>query len=689
MYINLLSLKMPELKNVSFRVYSEQDALNRRVALGPQLTGDRKQLTWYTAFEETDGSSAETLAVDFSSQPGILQRYYLFHLEKYARELQMLTRRSDFGALEVWVPQKSRPEDFTQPVRFFGFSLRIVRSQPDGKYRLRVGYLREMRLLQQPLSSMTKHKHKIREVVFRQQLLKLKSAEKWLPADASELFPVVSPALTGLPGLRLTAPARQRTYGRKHALVLVKGFVKKYLRSPAFRQAFPYLDQRNKSAFARVQTSDLIHLNDTVHALETGRGAITTHADLNAVLQQKGPYLGIRKPVLHYLIVHAVHDEGACKKLRFFIENQLSTFMKQSFRCEGTLAFQMDKALVPQLKEGLQALYRRGIKPDLVWYVSPWGPHEEDPVRRVIYHQFKQFMTGQQLPSQVIRSASVNGSMPYYSCNLGIKLWFKLHGIPWLAAEREKDQLVMGLNMYRAKGAGQGWTAGVLCMSEAENILRIGAERADHPEDLVQVVAHALQRMREELLKSSTRAIVVHYYKPLNRHEAAQIRKLLDAFCRQTGKEVLIYIAGISDATYGEHLIWREQPGEPGDKPLISGLNPAEAVRVGDDVWLLCTHTRKNYKTRASQPNLLRVQLEKVQGGAAADAASRQRIDEPESIGILAQILRFTLLNWKSVLPGRIPLTLRLTGYMARHHAQLPGGGGFSNRYAANGIVNL
>lgn len=681
LFTNTLRLNQPDEGVHHFRVYDQQDELNRRVELGPKLLHNPSGKPVFTAFERAGADETSALRIDLRSNHGVTRHYYRFLLERYMRSKGHITCRSDFGELTVLVEELPGKASAAETVRLFAFSLRILSPAMGHGWMLRISYKGQRFMLRAPLSSIGKHNRHVRLVSFRQQLMRLDTAEEQFNAPADEIYPMLNPGLNS--ALRLPqGTTKGESLATDRQVNYVKGFLKRFMHHPDFKRAFPFADLRNQMAFARVPSANL-HKVDSVHQqLQLGGGNIIQHGVLPQSIRKYGPYQRAGKTVVSCLIVFAENDTQPYKWLRQFLEGQLCDFMKIVFRTEGVAKFRDGADLIPQTEAALHTLSQRGIKPDLVWYISPWGPHDPDQENQLHYFRFKEMMTGKGLASQVIRTVSVKQAMPYYTCNLAIKLWFKLHGIPWLMAQRAAGALVMGLNIYRIPGGGAAWTAGILCMSEAEQLMQMGTEKEDSIENLLEAVQLSLDRMLRAVNREHISEIVVHYHKPLNRGEARQIRDLLQRFSGQTGKDVSVYVMAISSGNDGEHQLWRER--QQAGKRVNDPLQPLEAVRLPGDEWLLCTHNRKNPRTKSVSPNLLRVGIEKVSGTDGEPLP----LSESKQHELIAQLVRFCMMNWKSVLPGMKPLSLEIPGYMAKLAAKLPAKN-MRDRYLGRGVVNL
>lgn len=688
-YTNQLRLKLPDERLYHFRVYPGQDELHTRVQLGPHLFPQKDRSTienpLYTAFEEVEAGAADSITVDLRENTRITQRYYRFLLEQYFRKEGFCCRRGDFGELDVFVRQRDKPENPKQPLKLFRLRLRIIAPRAGSGWQLAVAFAGTASMLQMPLSALLSHHSKVSKVVYRERLFSLSTVRKYFRVPPDALNPLLNRPLAGALGLQQYLRGEQAGFS-KHCLY-VRGFVNRYLIQGAFKEAFPYADTRNKASFVRLPKLAAVKLDPQNRRLEIGSRYQLDHGSLNSGLRKHGPYLRSAEPVIPCLIVFKQGSDSLVNKLRRFMDQDLSGFMKQGFRIAGIAAFRDAADLTETVEKGLRDLARNGQPAGLVWYISPWGKHDADPQKQQLYHVFKALMARKRLPSQVITEASVRGNMTYYACNLGIKLWFKLHGIPWLPAARLEDTLVMGINTFRKPGDHNRWVAGIMCMSEAKRMMRIGAEEQERLDDLLEAVRLGLAGMRNELLHEDIRKIVVHYYKPLNRKEAAAIRKMLTDFRQDCGKEVTLYLAAITDGCRSDRYLWREEARE--GKTLFLPQEPLEAVCTGDDEWMLCTHHKRVTGKASGEPNLLQVKLEKLSAAESATGGGAEQLmmSREEQTELLAQLLRFTLLNWKSVLPGTKPLTLTLTGYMARHAANLTDPG--TARYFGQGVVNL
>jgi hypothetical protein len=281
------------------------------------------------------------------------------------------------------------------------------------------------------------------------------------------------------------------------------------------------------------------------------------------------------------------------------------------------------------------------------------------------------------VPVQCVRASTLRQSaqsMQYSLQNFAVALCAKLEGSPWTVAQEARvdneDEVVIGLGACVVRGtrfdAGARFVGITTVFRGDGNYLLSNLSDVCSYEEYPQRLRESAVKVLEEVKRRNgwqrgdTVRVTVHSYKPIREIEAAAVMK---DCVEAVGREQKIKFAFVTVSHEHEFAVFdRDQVGVSVSRGGIKGrLVPERGtiVEVGRRTLLLCATGPRLIKwAGAPLPRPILVNLH-----PASDFDDRHYLAE--------QVLRFTALSWRSVLPGSEPVTIAYSEMIAEQLTRL------------------
>jgi len=280
------------------------------------------------------------------------------------------------------------------------------------------------------------------------------------------------------------------------------------------------------------------------------------------------------------------------------------------------------------------------------------------------YIQTKSMLMTLGIASQDVRMATVNQppfSLSYTLRNIAVSLYAKMNGTPWTVHQDQKiaDELVIGMGFAELSGSrvdARQRHVGITTVFSGDGTYILGnVSKECSYEEYPDIVKDSMLSVLRDIKKRNnwqpgdTVRIVFHAHRPLRRVDVA---KIVFECVREAGSEQDIQLAFVT-VTH-EHpffLIDRNAQGvavkhDSSEKKGVFAPNRGVIVRLGRNTRLLAVNSGaliKRQYTPLPQPLLISVHPD----------SSFNDVDY-----LSEQVLKFTSLSWRSVLPARTPVTI-------------------------------
>ncbi|WP_291198188.1 Piwi domain-containing protein [Hyphomonas sp.] len=329
----------------------------------------------------------------------------------------------------------------------------------------------------------------------------------------------------------------------------------------------------------------------------------------------------------------------------------------------------VDLAGVP--RNAIAQKYRGAMETGLQQDVSPHAAivvlqneHATLPGLDNPYIQTKSMLMTLGIASQEVRMSTVTQKaegLPYTLRNIAVSLYAKMNGTPWTVSQDQKisEELVIGIGFAELSGSrvdARQRHVGITTVFSGDGTYLLGnVSKECAYEDYPQIVRDSMLAVLRDVKKKNnwqsgdTVRIVFHAHRPLKRVDVAKI--VFDC-AREIGAEQDVQLAFVT-VTHDHpfFLIDRTARGVSvkygsEQKKGVFAPDRGTITRLGRHTRLLATNSGTLIKrplTPLPQPLLISVHPDST--FSDVDYLSEQ-------------VLKFTSLSWRSVLPSRTPVTI-------------------------------
>lgn len=280
------------------------------------------------------------------------------------------------------------------------------------------------------------------------------------------------------------------------------------------------------------------------------------------------------------------------------------------------------------------------------------------------YIQTKSMLMTLGIASQEVRMSTVTqkpGGLPYTLRNIAVSLYAKMNGTPWTVSQDQKisDELVIGMGFAELSGSrvdARQHHVGITTVFSGDGTYVLGnVSKECAYDEYPQIVRDAMIAVLKDVKKKNnwqpgdTVRIVFHAHRPLKRVDVAKI--VFDC-AREIGAEQDVQLAFVTvTRDHPFYLIDRTARGVAAkygseDRKGVFAPDCGTITRLGRHTRLLATNSGTLIKrplTPLPQPLLISVHPDST--FSDVDYLSEQ-------------VLKFTSLSWRSVLPSRTPVTI-------------------------------
>jgi len=293
------------------------------------------------------------------------------------------------------------------------------------------------------------------------------------------------------------------------------------------------------------------------------------------------------------------------------------------------------------------------------------------------YLRTKAFFLTLGIPTQEIRLRTATkrpADLQWTLQNFSVALYAKLNGTPWTVDQDKaiSDEIIVGMGMAELSGSRaekRQRFVGITTVFSGDGTYLLGSASREcsfeeYPATLRASMAAVLAdvKQRNGWQPDDTVRVIFHAHKPLKRDEVAAI-----AFdgARAVGAEQRLQLAFLTIShDHPFYLFDPDEPGVParkGGSAMKGALAPSRGTiaRIGRWTRLVCVNSHHLIKRPNSpHPKPLLVNLHQDSTFHDLEYLSEQ-------------VLKFTSLSWRSILPARTPVTIHYSELMASLLARL------------------
>jgi hypothetical protein len=292
------------------------------------------------------------------------------------------------------------------------------------------------------------------------------------------------------------------------------------------------------------------------------------------------------------------------------------------------------------------------------------------------YIQTKSVLLTLGIASQEVRMRTVSqpaSSLAHTLRNMAVSMYAKMNGTPWTVHQDQKiaDELVIGMGFAELSGSRvdeRQRHVGITTVFTGDGTYVLGnvsreCPYAEYPEVVRESIIDVLREVkkRNNWQQGDTVRIIFHAHRPLKRVDVA---KIVFECAQEVGSGQNVQLAFVT-VTHDHNfvLIDRASQGVPvkrdsAERKGVYAPDRGAIVRLGRHTRLLAVNSGKLIKRQLTPlPTPLLVSVHRDSTFTDVDYLSEQ-------------VLKFTCLSWRSVLPGSSPVTISyselIAGLLAR-----------------------
>lgn len=654
--INAIQLKYPEVDIIKVGCSHHKKQGYYPIKSDNILECDTKiSADWlYTRFEEVSENAPLCVELAIKNNPHLLKHYYQRQLEDALKTVSDVMMSDFVGRFKIFLKSKSIKEEDIIVYKSFAIEVQVPGF---GKTpRLLISYDGEMiqshkSVMDIPAASI----NYVNRVVYRGRVYVYNSLSQLRSIRNEEVFPILNRNLKQALNVSYRTPKPlNRLDNYINAITEVLNILKG---NKEFESQFPYV--RKNATFLNVSHNEMGIINPKNREIRFGGDGISKQdRQFSNEFKGNGAY---RRPPLSHLNIVGVAEVGRGENRWSILKNNLlglKSFLNMPVNCyEACITF--DRSLnVPadrQIRQKILELRAKGVNVHVAFCISPYNRVEQNEQNRQLYYEIKKAFREVNLPSSCIWIDNVtNPNFKYFLPNLSAKVIARTGGIPWISANGTNDSLVIGINAYRNRKRLKPYIATACAYSEMEGRFLFDA----HEQTDIRLLTSSILKMVERFTGESEgyERIVIHFYKQLSFEERNEILDALNAL----KTPVKLYIVMINKLQSTESIFWDSR--NYNRLPVMGTY-----VRQHDGTYLLALNQRtsKRQEKVSSYPFPMKIRVWSV---------TDERINEKEEKALLAQIVRYSNLNWRSITPSTQPVTVTFPARLAKLAAHTPGG---------------
>ncbi|MEX2344757.1 MAG: Piwi domain-containing protein [Balneolaceae bacterium] len=658
--LNVIPLNLEE-EALKCSFYKENHNGQNLVPLTPQEMpknlSDMYTEPLYTDFSIREDAST-TVTVKYKISPRFAKHYLNYRLYNWFQGRARL-RKKDFVRNNefYFIAGEDEKNDI---VMFDRFTVRGTYQRLTDGFELTVMYSGTMKVWKKPVYEYPGVSTDLRKVVYKGEVYPYEDLMEKGQADRKEMYPVVNRDVAD--ALNLPAPGWKKINKLKRHTEKIDWFYNEFICDADFRKTF----QPSDSGYMAVKEEELSRLPPKAANLLFGGRVV----DKNPYegMKNGGPY---QPPAVSHIELFLIVAEDDAKT----IGNSLYNMLKKGkghfpglnryarvpvHHSEHHLTYTDMENPLPEIQQHLQQMnLKEGVHYGAV-YVSPIHKDNPDPEKHRVYYRVKEELLKHNITSQVIdRNSVTDSSFAYYLPNIAVALLAKLGGVPWTLERKTRKELVIGVGAYSPNRRRKTYLGSAFCFSNNGDFRGFDSFTADNHLMLAGSFQKAIRQFKEE--NKEVERVVIHYYKKMNREEAAMVKQALKELNMDIPVVILtIHKSKSKDLVLSDRAIGHRLP--------LSGT----WMKSGFNQFLLCNNTRfdeTDEKIR-SYPFPVKVYFDIAEENKPEEGTKPlldQYLDDPEWVEeLLEQVYQFSRLNWQTVSVKDLPVTVRYPEMVAR-----------------------
>jgi len=670
LHFNILTFSWPK-KRVTFYFSKEKIGFSQKIyknkfpknieQLFPGIVTNNTDFIYTSFIYPKDGYSP--LEIDFKNEnKDLIKHYYNWRIGKYFSETKNEIVNTTFiEDRQIWLRDLIyKNESF---VAYNKFTLKIQFEEVSSFPELIVSYDGQTKIIKTPISQLVEV---VSPTLFKGMLYqkkyfqfhKLQDEE----TDFSKSYAVLNSDLRNALGYGFDVPDKSNKYIKYKNLI--DNFTQQFLSQSDFNEIIPI----NSKEFISVEPKRIGSVNDTCNDLvfKDGVGRVPKFDFKKLKPLKSTPH----KSIHLFFILHESYTKEATK-LQHYLKIEHSWY-RGLYNYTGIL-YHVEKGFsivfkdlenpMPEIKEGIKNL---NLKSDITYvaiYLSPFGKHEPNRIKREVYYQVKEELLKKRIVSQVIDYSKLKEKIEdfvYELTNISLALLAKLQGTPWQLDVSNKKELVIGVGAFKNVTENIQYIASAFCFQNTGKFSGFEYFTKSDTKLLSGAICDAIHKFTA--LENNPDKVVIHFYKEMSDKEMQPIinkMKLLDLGCP-------LFIININKTKSLDLIAY--------DTNWNGNLMPKSGTFINisntSHKYLLFNNNRyaddNKYPAIEGYPFPIKLAISSPTPEALEDFTNIKKLIE--------QVYQFSRLYWKSLRQQNVPITIKYPEMVAEIAPHFSGG---------------
>ncbi len=604
----------------------------------------------YTTFD-TPTEGFTPLEVNFKEDNRYLYKSYLYHKIKihFKSTKGIIVTRNFVKDPQIWINSvtKEKKEFWV----FEKFSLKIQFNKVSNFPELIISYDDTSKVIKKPITELLQE---VPSTLFK-RIIKDKSVFNYQKADEevinqldlSKCYPLTNSKLTERLGLTMETKRTENRYTKfKEAIDL---FVSNYIIKDEFKNIIAI----NNDNFLEVEPKRIGKVDDVCNELVFKDGVIgrvpKTEFSRKKPLA-KPPHRNIEL----FFIYHESHAD-VCKKLHEHLKKGTGNFYKGLTDFAGIPYFPNTELFIKfqdkeePLTEIIKKLNELKHNPEVTYmaiYISPFGKHTEDKLKRKVYYRVKEELLKRKIVSQVIDYEKLAGKINNYQyelTNISLAMLAKLQGKPWQLSVSAKKELVIGIGAFKNVEENISYIASAFSFQNNGTFNAFDYFTKTDTHLLSGAICTAIEKFAA--IEDNPSKVVIHFYKEMSNQE---LKPIIDKM-KRLNLNCPLYIVNINKTDSEDIIAF--------DTNWQNKLMPKSGtyIKIGWNQFLLFNNSRyaddEKYPANESYPFPIKLQISSPSEG--------KDLEYYEVKKLIEQVYQFSRLYWKSLRQQNVPITIK------------------------------
>lgn len=634
-----------------------------------EIVEKEKQDYLYTDFTDKEDADYRVTIKPGKENRLFLKAYYQECILKYIRKRlpKAIINRNFVNNPEIWVEVHSENQPGNGIKRFDVFGLNMsVGGYSEDKPELMISYKGMSDVFTKSIFHFQAHLKEVTRVVNKIPELKLyKDVIAYGGHNLRDYYPVVNKYFQDT--FPIDSNYRRVDSRYDEASDKINAFYSRVFQKPDFHE-FTGLVPKN---FYRPLKEQVGRVDISNHQMIFGGGK--SHTNPYKGLMKFGPArsVSVNNPMILVIVPKGKEHVADIKLIRPFMHG--ASFYK-GVSALTNIPFKLIEEPVTYSNlddphdEVMNAIKKRGLQSHnniMAFFFSSIPPDAPLTKKRKFYRTkeslLKHGFQVQGVNMQKLESVSPS-AINWWHGPLCAAVLAKMGGIPWTSGADNKKDLVIGIGAFMPRWSPGRFVGSSVCFDDSGTFRGFDFFDHENPRLLAGSLKKAVQQYIRE--KKHLERVVIHYYKEMSKEEEKPIWNAINSI----QPDVPVYVVSINKTMHFDEVILDKKAA---GKMPVSGTY----IHLKHDQYLLFNNERLTKDKQVKKfpfPVKMRIReiwsskkREKVKNMTEEEKEKAKKIPDAAVHDLMAQIIRFSRMYWKSVKPQPLPVTIAYPTMMA------------------------